>query len=157
MSLLRKLWKVVSRKVAQRIINTTPLNLKNPDLWKKFLDNNTGTPSGDYMIPVAQRWAKLMQHEIESNGKKLPEVAKRTYALADDRGVSGHLYAHIVLVLSQTWQYGEDLRRWHNAEHGATEESANGRVVNPAMHVLETPTRSVNMQKTGANRTLRPA
>ena len=80
------------------------------------------------VVNYVKRWAELMEKEIES-GSKVADIADRTSHEADTEGITGFMYGCAVSVLSQLWEYGEDLRKWHNKEYNYEGDG----VVNPAI------------------------
>lgn len=48
---------------------------------------------------------------------------------AEKEGITGFMYGVAVSILSQCWEYGEFLRKWHNKEYGYDGDG----VVNPAV------------------------
>lgn len=115
------------------------MKLKNKEGWDKHVAANTD-PYGKGVIDYVERWASLMETEIES-GKSVEEIAERTSHEADTEGITGFMYGCAVSVLSQVWEHGEELRRWHNLsmQLGNEGEKANesGGVLNPAMMNVE--------------------
>ena len=90
----------------------------------------------DPLLPLAyaEAWARLMQAEM-AQGKPLEEVADPTSFEADTPyGMSGATYGLAVWTLTETWKYGEALRRWHNKDHGVDPDQPG--VVNPAILVI---------------------
>lgn len=67
------------------------------------------------IINYAERWARLMQLELD-NGNKLEDVAKTTSHEADIDGISGSAHAAAVGVLVQYWRCGDQLRRLYNLD-----------------------------------------
>lgn len=49
---------------------------------------------------------------------------------ADVEGITGFMYGCAVSILSQCWEYGEFLRKWHNRKYNYYD--GNG-IVNPAV------------------------
>jgi hypothetical protein len=84
----------------------------------------------------AERWAYLMEHEMEE-GKKLVDIAKTTSHTADEEGITGFMYGCAVSILSRVWIHGEELRRWHNLDtqigHEGERANEKGTVLNPAL------------------------
>jgi len=71
---------------------------------------------------IAGRWASLMEKSI-LKGKKLKTFADRTFDKADEKGQSsGFTYGAAIQLLCECWQYGDDLRKWHNKEWGGNED-----------------------------------
>ena len=95
--------------------------------WDKFVKNNPD-PYGSAVIRYAEAWANLMESEIAA-GKEIPDIARRTSHEADTEGITGFMYGCAVKILSQCWEHGEQLRRWHNGEYGHHGDG----VVNPAI------------------------
>ncbi len=111
------------------------MTLRDEEGWKKTVETNTdGYGSG--VIRFAERWARLMESRI-SNGDTVEGCAKEASHLADNEGITGFMYGCAVSILSQVWEYGEQLRRWHNlsTQLGNEGEKANenGSTLNPAL------------------------
>ena len=109
--------------------------LKNKKLWDESVLANTD-PYGKACIDYAERWADMMEKEI-LKGKKIVEVAEELSHKANTEGITGFMYGAAVMILSECWEYGEDLRQWHNldCQIGNEGEKANesGGVLNPAL------------------------
>lgn len=103
------------------------IELSNHEGWKISRKKNSD-PYGKAALDYAEGWAKLMQIEI-SKGKTVRQCAEYTQKGLGFLGITGFMYGCAVSVLSQTWKYGEDLRKWHNKEYGHEGEG----VVNPAI------------------------
>jgi len=75
-----------------------------------------------------------------AGGSTLQSVAKQASFDADIEGITGFMYGAAVSVLSQTWEHGEELRRWHNIESQIGDEGVRandtGGTLNPALLVL---------------------
>lgn len=75
----------------------------------------------------------MMEEKIkaseEDEMKVIVDNAKQLSYEADKEGITGFMYGVAVSILSQCWEYGEFLRKWHNKEYGY---DGNG-VVNPAV------------------------
>ena len=75
----------------------------------------------------------MMEEKIkaseEDEMKVIVDTAKQLSYEADKEGITGFMYGVAVSILSQCWEYGEFLRKWHNKEYGY---DGNG-VVNPAV------------------------
>jgi hypothetical protein len=92
--------------------------------------NNDGY--GSAVVRYENRWADLMEAEMAA-GKKLEDVAESASHTADSEGITGFMYGCAVQGLARFWAHGDALRKWHNAQHGVTEEKAQGGTVNPAI------------------------
>lgn len=80
----------------------------------------------------AERWAELMEKKIEEIGDARETIIKYADDLsheADTEGITGFMYGCAVSILSQCWEYGEELRKWHNKEYNYDGDG----VVNPAV------------------------
>lgn len=62
-------------------------------------------------------------------GDKIINIADSTSREADTEGITGFMYGCAVNALSQLWEYGEELREWHNKEYNYEGDG----VVNPAI------------------------
>lgn len=103
--------------------------------WDKAVKVNDD-PYGSAAIRYAQRWAEAMEAEIAS-GKDLAAIASATSHSADTDGITGFMYGCAVSMLSQAWEHGEELRRWHNLDTQLQDEgekaNESGAVLNPAL------------------------
>ncbi|PZM87610.1 MAG: hypothetical protein DLD55_00510 [candidate division SR1 bacterium] len=93
---------------------------------------NNQDPYGQGIFRYAENWAKLMEEAIEKEGKTLEEVAEKLSQDADLEGNAGFMYGAAVNILSQTWKYGNELRKWHNKKYNYQGEG----VVNPVVHTI---------------------
>ena len=110
------------------------MKVKNETEWNEWREKNTD-PYGEEIFNYAERWANLMEEKIEE-GAELEDIAGETsFEVAN--GITGFMYGAAVSVLSECWEHGERLRRWHNLDMqiGSEGEEANesGGVLNPAL------------------------
>ena len=96
--------------------------------FEKFVEVNSKDGYSFGVVKYVKRWAELMEKEIE-NGLKVFDIADRTSSEADTEGITWFMYGCAVSVLSQYWEYGEELRRWHNGEYNYEGDG----VINPAI------------------------
>ena len=103
--------------------------------WDKTVAANDD-PYGKAGVSYTQRWAEMMEAKLEA-GEKLEDIADKTSHEADTEGITGFMYGCAVSILSQVWEHGEELRRWHNkdVQIGDEGDKANesGGVLNPAL------------------------
>lgn len=107
------------------------MKLKNKEGWEQFVTINND-PYSSGVVRYAERWANMMEEELES-GKTLIEIADTTSSKADTEGITGYMYGCAVSVLSQVWEHGEELRKWHNKEYGYSGDGT----VNPAIITIK--------------------
>ena len=101
------------------------------ELYQKGLDNNQDS-YGLAVYTYAKRCAELLEKDIEENGDAKTAIvvnAKKRSFEADVEGITGFMYGCAVSILSEVWEYGEILRRWHNKEYGYDGDGT----VNPAI------------------------
>jgi hypothetical protein len=99
--------------------------------YQEGLANNQD-PYGRACYTFAERWAKLLEKDIEETGNAKTAIltmAKKRSHEADTEGITGFMYGAAVNILSNCWLYGEILRKWHNKEYNYEGEG----VVNPAI------------------------
>jgi hypothetical protein len=100
--------------------------------YKDWYEKNSD-PYGRACFTYAERWAGMMEEKIEASEedemKVIVDNAKQLSYEADKEGITGFMYGAAVSILSQCWEYGEFLRKWHNKEY---EYDGDG-VVNPAV------------------------
>ena len=101
------------------------------DWWKTGLANNQDF-YGLGVYTFAERWADLMENDVVHYGdpeKAIAEKAKERSHEADTEGITGFQYGAAVSILSEVWEYGDILRKWHNGEYNYDGDG----VVNPAI------------------------
>ena len=96
--------------------------------FDRFVENNSKDFYSLGVINYMTRWAELMEKEIE-NGARVLDIADKTSTTADTDGITGYMYGCAVGALSYYWEYGEELRKWHNKEYNYDGDG----VVNPAI------------------------
>jgi hypothetical protein len=99
--------------------------------YKDWYDKNSDGYSRA-CFTYAEKWAELLEAEIDNSNdvmKCFVDNADRLSREADTEGITGFMYGCAVSILSQCWEYGEYLRKWHNKEYGYDGDG----VVNPAI------------------------
>ena len=95
--------------------------------------NNNLDSYGHAIYTFAERWAELLEKAIEESTdnpqKVIVDNADKLCTKADLEGITGFMYGAAVSILSQCWEYGEYLRKWHNKEYDYEGDG----VVNPAL------------------------
>ena len=102
--------------------------------YKDWYDKNSDGYSRA-CFTYAERWAELLEVEISKTDdvmKCIVENADRLSNEADTEGITGFMYGCAVSILSQYWEYGEELRKWHNKEYNYDGKG----VVNPAIMTI---------------------
>lgn len=111
------------------------MKVSNQESWQEWVKNNED-PYGKAVIDYAERWATLMEACI-SEGEALESIAKRTSHEADTEGITGFMAGAAVSVLASCWEYGEQLRCWHNLSTQIHDEgeraNTDGGILNPAL------------------------
>lgn len=92
--------------------------------WK----NNNQDGYGRGIFRYVEAWANMMEEKI-NNGEHIRDIADKTSFEADTEGITGFMYGAAVNILSQEWEYGEELRKWHNKEYDYEGDG----IVNPAI------------------------
>lgn len=93
-------------------------------------------PYGHGVYMFLERWANLLEAEIEKTGDPEKAIIENAYDLAskaDEEGITGFMYGCAVSILSRCWEYGEILRKWHNKEY----DYGGDGVVNPAILTIK--------------------
>jgi hypothetical protein len=91
------------------------IELSDVDGWNKSREVNSDG-YGKATLDYAEYWAKLMQLEL-LNGKTIAECADKTQDEISFLGITGYQYGCAVSILSQTWKYGEELRKWRDGNN----------------------------------------
>lgn len=107
------------------------MKIKDTKVYEDWKSNNNDT-YGACVFRYAERWANLMEDEI-NNGKKIKAIAKKLSHDADTEGITGNMYGYAVDILSQCWEHGEELRIWHNSKYNHKGDG----VVNPVILTIE--------------------
>ena len=103
------------------------MKVKDIKAYEEWKANNTD-PYGSTVFRYAERWADMMEERI-TKGEKIEDIAKELSHKADTEGITGFMYGCAVSILSQCWEYGEELRKWHNKKYNYNGDG----VVNPAI------------------------
>lgn len=99
--------------------------------YQNFVEINSDHGYSYAVVTYMNRWADMMETEMEK-GKSLPDIARQTSFDANEEGITGFMYGCAVAALSDFWEYGEELRVWHNAQYGHQGDG----VVNPAVFTV---------------------
>jgi len=106
------------------------LKLKDKEGWDKSVEINSNNSYSKAITIYSKIWMNLMEEKIEA-GAKLEDIAEETSNKADEGiGITGFMYGMSVNIISQVWEYGEQLRIWHNAKYGQPHPTG---TVNPAI------------------------
>lgn len=123
------------RALAEGLATAGPLKLSDPAAWQSWVEANTD-PYGSACVRYAELWGRLMQVRI-ARGENLDQCAEETSHIANTDGITGFMYGCAVGMLAKAWEYGEQLRRWHNLkhqiQHEGEEANKTGGVLNPAL------------------------
>jgi hypothetical protein len=111
------------------------MKLKNVELWKDLKKNNQDF-YGSAIIRYAELWADTMEAGINA-GKELKDIAESSSQLADTKGITGYMYGIAVGILSECWENGDELRKWHNRQYDISDDEKG--IVNPAGWVVTLP------------------
>lgn len=96
--------------------------------YTEFIKVNSNDPYSMGVVRYMKKWAELMESKIAA-GAKVVDIADATSHEADTEGITGFMYGCAVRALSEFWEYGEELRKWHNKEYNYDGDG----VVNPAI------------------------
>jgi len=139
----RKRAAVAKQAAKTKAKGVVPFAIRDRKAWDEYISSDDGDDSyGKAILRYASRWAALMDEKLAS-GKKLKDIASHASLVADGgEGVTGNMYGVAVGILSQVWEHGEELRKWHNSQYGVSGDGANkkkGVVVNSAMITVRIP------------------
>ena len=129
------------KELEDRIVNTditTPsfiIKAGKLDDWQKGLSNNTD-PYGRACFVFANELAKNLEDIMVDLGRPFNELTTNEIKQAEKKadevvgGITGYMYGVAISCLSEVWEYGEDLRKWHNSQMGQPEAKG---TINPAI------------------------
>ena len=129
------------KELEDRIMNTditTPsfiIKTGKLDDWQKGLSNNTN-PYGRACFVFANELAKNLEDLMVDTGRPFNELSSAEIKEAEHKadevvgGVTGFMYGVAISCLTDVWEYGEELRKYHNTQMG--NPSAKG-TINPAI------------------------
>ena len=116
------------------VVNMKIVNGKEKE-YKDWYDKNSD-PYSRACFTYAERWAEMLEELIKESDdspfKVIVDNAERLSNEADTEGITGFMYGCAISILSQSWEYGEWLRKWHNKEYNYDGDG----VVNPAIMTI---------------------
>ena len=101
---------------------TTELLLLNDSAkarWDKLVASGKNYFVVINAINFARRWAKYMQKFIEE-GKSVHTIASQTLkdCSVNNNGLTRELFKFVILILTDNWKYGKELRQWCDETYG---------------------------------------
>ena len=63
-------------------------------------------------IAFAERWARLMQKEMEGDAERIFDIAEACFDEANTEEISGAMLGCAVDFLSEFWEHGDHLESW---------------------------------------------
>lgn len=96
--------------------------------YEEFVKVNSSDGYSYAVVKYMNKWAELMESKIDA-GEQLENIANKTSHEADTEGITGFMYGCAVNALSQFWEYGDKLRKWHNKQYNYNGDGT----VNPAI------------------------
>ncbi len=105
------------------------MKIKNVEKHQKWFNANKGDGYGMGVLTFSMRWADLMEQSIAA-GAPFSAFAEEASGQADTEGITGFMYGMAVQYLSEIWEHGEELRKWHNKDMGREDYEG---VINPAL------------------------
>lgn len=100
------------QEVEAKLALAPAMEITNLRTWEAWVESNQD-PYGREVLGFAERWAKLMQLQLQS-GLALESIAMSTSHEADIEGISGAQFGFAAGVLITTWSHGEELKAWHD-------------------------------------------
>lgn len=106
--------------------------------YSKYVEINSTDGYSYGVVKFGLKWANLMEECFEQNKDKdiktlIIENAERLGNKADTEGITGFMYSAAISALSEFWEHGEELRKWHNKEYGYEGDG----IVNPAILTIK--------------------
>ena len=114
------------------------MKIKDKEAYDRMKSENKNG-YGAVIIRYAEKWAKLMEEKM-AQGKTIKDIAKDTSLEANTEDITCPMYVAAVSVLSVHWEFGEELRRWHNLDVQIGDEgekaNENGTVLRPDLFIF---------------------
>lgn len=86
--------------------------------WADWKAKNTDA-YGACIFRYAERWAGLMEDEIDKTGEISKEMCEQTSHDADTEGITGFMHGAAKQSLITCWKYGEELKEVMGAHNPA--------------------------------------
>lgn len=84
--------------------------------WDQYKVKNNYNPYGQGIIKYAERWASLMEEQI-NKGYDVASIADETSHEANTEEISRFMFSVAVNVLIDHWKYGEQLYEWYQSQY----------------------------------------
>lgn len=103
--------------------------------WTRWVKNNKD-PYGKACLIYANELAQNIENTIVDTGRPFDELSSAEIEEAEHKadevvgGITGFMYGIALVCLSDVWEYGEDLKKWHNTQMGNAKPRE---VINPAI------------------------
>ncbi|MDD4062733.1 MAG: hypothetical protein PHV25_03145 [Candidatus Pacebacteria bacterium] len=99
-------------------------------------------PCASRVVQYAEQWAFIMSAQLgNGNKKKFAEIAEESLRVTTEISldITPFQYGCVITLLHKNWQYGEQLRRWHNIRVGGADvgqkANAEGWIINPGLSI----------------------
>ncbi len=110
----------VERKIFE-VDASTKMQFKDRNselIWTCFVYRNSKHFYNRSVAEYACRWAKYMQHLIETQNKTVSQIAENTSYICNIDGITGFQFNYALSALSELWLYGDELLQWYNNKYG---------------------------------------
>ena len=94
-------------------------------IWTCFVYRNSKHFYNRSVVEYACRWAKYMQHLIETQHKNVFQIAENTAHVCNIDCITGFQFNYALSALSEVWLYGDELRKWYNKKYGIKQDGNN--------------------------------
>ena len=112
---------MVAETLHGKLANAPRMQFEDEPEWHFLQLINQGC-YGKAILALSEQWARLMQLEMTQE-LSLSSVAQPTLNELDTAyGLGIRAFYDMVDMLARTWQYGEQLRQWHNQQYGFAED-----------------------------------
>ena len=119
---------------------------KDPSTWSEGSPEAMDKGYGAVVIVFAEKLADLAEKFLDA-GIEMKDIIAQCVKAVDHEfgnwGLTGFQYGAVVTTLAQTWEHGEELRRWHNLSTQIRDEgeraNEDGGVLNPALLNISLP------------------
>lgn len=79
--------------------------------YERFVENNSQDPYSFAVVTYMNKWAQLMEEEMQAGAVLTKEIVNKLSHDADEEGITGFMYHEACNRLCYFWIYGDELEK----------------------------------------------